>query len=413
VIHSRSSAPNPRLFETPRPAGPKKARRIRSSLGNLAYPQKIVAAECDPLQDFVANARNLCRELIANTATNHEMTNVRNGITARCATGGDSTPVRTGHRLWGVSTYFSPAQAPIQLANLQAFANGVRSQGLRLLIVELAFGEESFVVEERVADRIVRVRCGDIMWQKERLLNLAIESLPETCDRVVWLDNDIVFQNERWVELTSRLLDEHVAVQPYDHCHWLAPVPGDFTNLPSIRPVTNIEYTSSGTAYEYHHFSRGFKLRGHPGFAWAARRSVLGKHGLYDRLILGGGDRIIAYAMLHPVGRWQLHGWAIDKYTSSHAADICAWAEAFYEDVHGDVGYVPGAVLHLWHGNLVNRGYAERYTTLKTFAFDPKVDIRVGCSGCWQWSSEKPGLHRRVIEHFRMRQEVDPTVRLI
>ena len=41
-------------------------------------------------------------------------------------------------------------------------------------------------------------------------------------------------------------------------------------------------------------------LLGHPGFAWAARRDVIGRSGFYDRSIIGGGQRTPAHTACGP-----------------------------------------------------------------------------------------------------------------
>ena len=48
---------------------------------------------------------------------------------------------------------------------------------------------------------------------------------------------------------------------------------------------------------------------GHTGFAWAARRSVLDKHGLYDCQILGNGDFVMGHAMYGSEDFWNGQNW--------------------------------------------------------------------------------------------------------
>jgi hypothetical protein len=69
------------------------------------------------------------------------------------------------------------------------------------------------------------------------------------------------------------------------------------------------------------------------------------------------------------------------------------------------VGFVPGTLLHLWHGEAANRRYGARNRDLEALGFDPATDIRVGASGCWEWSSDKPALHRWTDEYFARRRE--------
>ena len=35
---------------------------------------------------------------------------------------------------------------------------------------------------------------------QERLLNLGFEHLPDVCDKVVWLDADLLFEDDGWLE---------------------------------------------------------------------------------------------------------------------------------------------------------------------------------------------------------------------
>jgi hypothetical protein len=52
----------------------------------------------------------------------------------------------------------------------------------------------------------VRTDQTNVLWQKERLLNLALQRLPEHCTKVVWLDADTFFTNPNWVRATRRLV---------------------------------------------------------------------------------------------------------------------------------------------------------------------------------------------------------------
>jgi len=117
-------------------------------------------------------------------------------------------PVKLPGEVWGVSAYFNPAEYANKKEHLRLFSQRVRHQGLKLLIVELAFGAAPYVLEDQLADRIIRIRSDSIMWQKERLLNLGIQHLPESCDKVVCLDADVLFGNDQWVTELSATLRE-------------------------------------------------------------------------------------------------------------------------------------------------------------------------------------------------------------
>jgi hypothetical protein len=54
-----------------------------------------------------------------------------------------------------------------------------------------------------------------MMWQKEAMLNIALKRLPPECDKITWIDSDIIFENDQWIEQTSSLLEYYRVVQPF------------------------------------------------------------------------------------------------------------------------------------------------------------------------------------------------------
>ncbi|HEX3155151.1 MAG TPA: hypothetical protein VHV32_11030 [Candidatus Angelobacter sp.] len=304
--------------------------------------------------------------------------------------------------LWGITTYFNPVGYANKIDNLCIFANRIRQQGLKLLIIELAFNDRPYIIEDSLCDQIVRLRSNTILWQKERLLNIAVEKLPDTCDKVAWLDADILFHNDDWIQETGRLLEEYPVVQPFETAWFLPPDCQDYTSdgIPDSKSGIT---TREGAAFMFRcGKSAG---QGHPGLAWAARRSLLQAIGFYDRAIVGGADSLQMLAMFGPSGCDGLDRF-LSKFTSQHHVnDMFAWATRFDSEVNRKVCYAKGRVLHLWHGNRKNRQYESRFSILKDTDFNPSVDISLDSSGCWQWNSDKSELHRRVKEYFQQRQE--------
>lgn len=295
-----------------------------------------------------------------------------------------------------ITTYFNPARYRTKRANYERFREPLAASGLRLLTVECAFGDAPFDLP--ASDGVIRVRGRDVMWQKERLLNLALQQLPADCTKVAWLDADLLFQNPGWAIETSAALDRFQAVQPFDRAVRLArgalTEDGAATSYPGFAAVysRNPQQLLTGD----------FARHGHTGFAWAARREVL-VGGLYDACIAGSGDHMMAHAFC---GDWESVCVArIIGDAGRHRAYFARWAAAVYSRVRGRVGFVPGAVLHLWHGEVADRRYVDRNRELAGFGFDPLRDVWVGGSGCWEWASRKPALHQWAADYFRHRQE--------
>jgi hypothetical protein len=308
-----------------------------------------------------------------------------------------ASPYARADDLWLLTTYFNPARYESKHRNYEAFAEKMASSGLRLVTIECAFGDADF--ELRDSPDMIRVRAADVMWQKERLLNIATSRLPEQCRKVVWIDFDIAFENADWAVETSRMLDDVPMVQPFSNGILL---PKGATHYEG--EGRRLHGFAATYANEPHSLSEGTYLtHGHAGWAWAIRREVLDRHGLYDACIIGGGDHWLAHAAC---GCWSSAcvDWSLGRDTAHHHHFV-RWAEGFYRDVQGRIGFVPGTVLHRWHGRWRDRDYTNRHAHLRAFGFDPETDLRLGQSACWEWASDKPELHAWAAGYFARRLE--------
>ncbi|MET0165151.1 MAG: hypothetical protein ABW318_09120 [Vicinamibacterales bacterium] len=298
--------------------------------------------------------------------------------------------------LWAITSYWNPMRYRRKLANYRLFRERL---GVPLIAVELAYGEE-FELGEDDAEILVRRRGRDILWQKERLLNIALQALPQSCCKIAWVDCDVVFEAPDWAERTSLLLDRAALVQPFSRLHRM---PTDWRPEHGPRPAGELlrsvafliasempAATCLGTP-----FSRTACT---PGYVWAADRALLQRHGLYDACIIGGADSAVVRAAYgHFEDALRLQYLNRDHYL--------AWAEPFYAAVRGGIACLDGNLFHLWHGDTVHRRYRERLEVLNWFQFDPFADIAVDDGGVWRWSSDKRAMHDYVRDYFAARRE--------
>src|SRR5262249_52820406 len=89
-----------------------------------------------------------------------------------------------------------------------------------LLAIELSYNN-GYELQEGDAEILVQVRGGAVLWQKERLLNVALAALPETCRYVAWVDCDILFEVDDWTQSLSSLLERFMIVQLFKDKHYL------------------------------------------------------------------------------------------------------------------------------------------------------------------------------------------------
>ncbi|MCB1123050.1 MAG: hypothetical protein KJT03_15955 [Verrucomicrobiae bacterium] len=138
-----------------------------------------------------------------------------------------------------------------------------------------------------------------------------------------------------------------------------------------------------------------------PGLARAARRSLVEQTGFYDNCILGAGDRALACALN---GSFE-HSVAFMKTNEQEKLSYLEWAQAFNRDSEDRAGFVPGNLLHLWHGSLPDRRYGTRHVDMAPYGFNRFEDIKLDEAGLLKWSSDKPALLRFVAEFFSSRRE--------
>jgi hypothetical protein len=94
--------------------------------------------------------------------------------------------------------------------------------------------------------------------------------------------------------------------------------------------------------------------------------------------------------------------------STAHAAHYRRWASRFERAVRGSISFVPGEIVHLWHGDIRDRQYRVRFEGFDRFDFDPERDIALDDQEAWRWASRKPRLHARALELFSLRREDGP-----
>lgn len=268
--------------------------------------------------------------------------------------------------------------------------------GVPLFIGECAFGEEPF--ELAPSSSVFQFRGPDIMYQRERLVNLTIERVPDRYSKVAWVDADLLFTNPNWILETSERLDQYPLVQVFSHVLYLQP---------NETSYFGDGQRARGFGFSYAALPALSRLRldvhGRTGLGWAADRNLLSGLGLYEGAVVGGADHLMAHAFTGDFSSPCLEERLGDN--AGFLEHFRPWAEAMWPRVRGRVGYVPGAVLHLWHGDPANRGYKKRHRKVNELGYDPKVHLRSEPGGALTWSDRESPLALWVSEYFRGRQE--------
>jgi len=307
--------------------------------------------------------------------------------------------VKRSGNFWAITCYFNPIGYRRRLDNYRRFRERL---AVPLVTVELSQNDDYHLRAED-ADILVQIKCPDLLWQKERLLNIGLQSLPRHCDMIAWLDCDVVFESDDWADRAGALLESYKIVMPFKRMYELPKNgrPEDNDSKGVLGHSLMYALASGMVSPEVLGGDMRTKDRVTCGFATAARRATLEKYGLYDACVMGSGNRAIACAAL---GRFDI---AIDylQMNSEWAKHYVAWAQPFFDTVRGSVAYVEEDIFHLWHGHLENRRYAQRHAVLREFGFDPAKDIVADENGCWRWRSSRVDMNECVHRYFQSRRE--------
>ena len=197
--------------------------------------------------------------------------------------------------------------------------------------------------EAEIPDSIqVRGRERNLLWQKESLLQIALER----CETRLfcWIDHDTYAGPEHhdWLEKSIAKLS---------------------TDVHAVQMFSEILYHSPDGSAES---KRSIQADGHsPGGAWIADADWLRSVGGFPTLaIMGNGDRLLYSRMKH----------------------------------HAD--YLGVTAHHIWHGDLKGRRYQERHKSLADLGFDPDTHVGVDDNGLACWTAGTPEMQESVRDYF-------------
>lgn len=329
--------------------------------------------------------------------------------------------------LWVVTAISNPVRYKTRYALYKKFRHHVTQDlGLHLVTVEAAYGERDFqLTEDDLGDTVVtttldngaktidvRVRNASFVWLKENLWTVGARYLPRECKYVLFADADIEFLNPHFATEVVHALQEYRVVQPFETAADMGPA-GQIMDVhrsfgwcyaqgwewkPQPAAINGQGYYASKPS----HVPRavGFGNAWHPGYALAMRRSVLDKLGLLEVGILGAGDHHMMGALIG-----KAHMTLPAKVHPNYAKVVMAWQRRAAAVVNKSLGFVPGTIVHHFHGSKTNRQYIGRWDILTLYQFDPETDVYRNSQGVLELEEHKPDMRDAMKRYFKQRQE--------
>jgi hypothetical protein len=335
--------------------------------------------------------------------------------------------------LHAVAVCFNPMRYVSRYTLFKEFIPRAVAAGAKVHVVEAAFGDRPAEIGDLGQASHTLLRTSHELWLKESMINAAVARLPDGWKYVAWVDADVAFSNPHWVQETIHQLQHYSVVQMWHTAIDLDPGGAgrqfrSFAASAIEEPGTNSDWQrlarikmalamgkkpassdlQSGAGY----YGQGNDRKAgsaflptiywHPGFAWACTREAWDTMGgLLDINIVGGGDHQMANGFFGMAEA----GLPLDVTTTEgYRNAVLTWQE-HARGLKQNVGFVPGILLHHFHGKKTLRGYTSRWKILADSKFDPRTDLRRDWQGLWQLAGNKPNLRDDLRAYFRERCE--------
>jgi len=304
--------------------------------------------------------------------------------------------------VWAITCYYNPLRWKSRLRNYRIFREQLQ---LPLITVEW-HPEEKFQLGDQDAEILLRRSGGDLMWQKERLLEIGLGHLPSSATSVAWIDCDVVFGQRNPGPRILKALERHPVIQLFseavhvsqshlNHYREYDPVAGGDSSQPSSAKIVS---ESGIQSFEtFHH--------GASGLAWAARKDVLLEVGLFDRAVVGSGDFLMLLATLGISDFWFESRRHLGYYDYLERSTYSKWARRVFEKTEGCLGFIDQTLYHLPHGRLVNRRYLDRHGVFNAVGIDLAQDLELTEQKVWRFRNSAAKLRDMMKRYFEERRE--------
>lgn len=271
----------------------------------------------------------------------------------------------------------NPVRYKSRYALFKKFQEHMKASGATLFTVEMAFGRRPFELTEPHNSLHLQLRSIDEIWHKENMINLGIQRLTQMYPDwkyLAWIDADIEFMDRNWVENAVHQLQHYQVIQMFENCIDMGP-----TGEALATHYSFMSQYLKGKPYNYK-ASNKYCNQWHPGYAWAVNREGLDHMGqLIDIAILGAGDNHMAHALIG-----KLDGTLAKGLHPNYIKRLNLWQSQCEKYIRRDVGFLPGTLLHGWHGKKKDRKYHDRWKILVENQYDPEADLKRDAQGLYQ-----------------------------
>lgn len=241
------------------------------------------------------------------------------------------------------SYYFNYNDDIRQKNNFIRFLEQFNDEHLEKMIVGIPESEQ---IDFDIPCKLVKVNTSNKIWSKEIIINKICEKIDT--DYLIWIDGDIIYDNLDWLDNIDKVVEDCDFTQLFSKIIYLSENDEVIETHKSLMSANSQEVDRL--------LGKGYK----PGGCWLGRVDILKKNPLYEGMIVGGGDTIFTYGLFGFE-----NGWTLEKVKESNEViyqEAKNWISNFGTK---KVNYLDTTIYHLYHGELKDRNYNERYKKLK------------------------------------------------
>ena len=250
----------------------------------------------------------------------------------------------------------------------------------------------------------IKLQTDQLLWQKERVINFAVQKLPQSIKYVAFIDGDILFPDENWVfkakdklnstnDLMLQLFST-VYYLPRNHCKY-----NGYYSYFNYSVGKNIFDSNGIENYKKDFLSDSFYYA-NPGMAWMCKKETILKNPLYDKCIIGGGDTINLINWLGIKNSDNIPFVKKNKKKNQIFVDELK----IMKDILLNIDCLDSPIFHLNHGNKINRQYKTRLDILEKYNFSPITDLTIE-QGLYRYTGSNSEILNDIKEYFRQRNE--------
>jgi hypothetical protein len=197
---------------------------------------------------------------------------------------------------------------------------------------------------------IIKGDNNNKLWSKELLINKIIDKVDT--DYLIWIDADLIYENLDWLNNIDLVAKDNDFVQLFENINYL----GENNEV--------LESRKSIISGSDKNIDKLLLNEFKPGGSWLGKVSILKEKKLFEKMYVGGGDTIFVYGLFGVNNGYTLE--KVGEGSKQIKNEAIEWINNFG---NYKVGYLKETINHLYHGDIKDRNYNDRYKSLS------KIDI--------------------------------------